>query len=175
MLKFKSSLAAGLSIAAALFAATAHPVPGQAAPTGTELHAVDLTNVAQTLVANGPQAKAYIGRRFEAEGKYRGGPVQGQNPVEIEFADFAVMGRIRGADEVHVLCVYSRDDPALSSLLKLNLHSIPVLNVSGTVAGADRYDSEGMIVAFVKLNNCTVTKKGPAGGHLQKISSRVPS
>ena len=73
MLKCKSSLAAGLSIAAALFAATAHPVPGQAAPTGTELHAVDLTNVAQTLVANGPQAKAYIGRRFEAEGKYRGG------------------------------------------------------------------------------------------------------
>jgi hypothetical protein len=78
------------------------------------------------------------------------------------------MGRIRGADGVHVLCVYSRDDPALSSLLKLNLHSIPVVNVSGTVAGADRYDSEGMIVAFLKLNNCTVTKKGPAGGHLQK-------
>jgi hypothetical protein len=139
-----------------------------AIPAGTELHAKDLTNVAQTLLAKGPQARAYIGRKFEAEGKYRGGPVKGQNPVKIEFADFAVVGRIRGADEVHVLCVYSRGDPAVSSLLALNLHLIPVLNVSGTVAGADRYDSEGMIVAFVKLKGCTVTKKDPVAGVSEK-------
>jgi hypothetical protein len=134
-----------------------------AMPEGNELHAEDLINVAQTLLAKGPQVKAYIGRKFVAEGKYRSGPVEGQNPVEIEFADFAVKGRMQGADEVHVLCGYSRGDPALGSLLALNLHSIPVLNVSGTVSGADRYDSEGMIVAFVKLKDCTVTKKDPAG------------
>jgi len=128
---------------------------------GAVLHAKDLTGVAPALLGKGPHAKTYLGAKFEAEGKYRSGSERGSNPAEIEFADFVVTGRIRGADEVHVVCAYQPSDPAPNSLLELVAHATPVLSMSGTVTGADRSDSEGKIVAFVKLKGCMVTKKGP--------------
>ncbi len=124
------------------------------------LHAKDLIEVTRALLGKAPEAKKYLGRRFEADAKYRSGPVQGANSAEIEFADIAGVGRLPGIDEVHVLCDYPLGDPALKALNDIVAHSAPILQLSGTVVGVDRSDSEGKIVAFVKLNNCTAVKKG---------------
>jgi hypothetical protein len=136
------------------------PAAGIAAESAS-LHARNLAGLAGALLAKGPQAKKYLGGKFEGEGKYRSGPVEGASPAEIELADFPIVGRLRGMDEVHVVCSYAPNDPALNLIQQLNVHATPVLSVSGTITGADRGDSEGKIVAFVKLRDCIVEKKSP--------------
>ena len=120
----------------------------------------DLTDVAKALLGKGPESKKYIGRKFAGIGKFRSASPSGPRPTEIEYADFATKGRIAKIDEVHVMCINPTSDFS-RTVLEANAHSVPAVLLSGLIDSGYSTDSEGIIVAFVKMKDCAVTKARP--------------
>jgi hypothetical protein len=121
------------------------------------LHGQDLVDVARALLGNKKPATQYLGRKFADTGKFRSANASGPHPTEIEFAEFATKGRIARIDEVHVMCVNPAADFS-KTVLDASAHATPPLSISGVIDGGYSTDSEGMIVAFVRLKDCALTK-----------------